>query len=124
MNYYNYISGGMTPQHLLAALSFAAMGWFVYKSVTAAFRKVSSHRTPAKWCWSFWIRDNWKEAFQHSIIMFLLVRFTPDALMYYGVSQEWINGKDPMLLAVAIGFLKSFILDKVKKYMIAQKKRG
>lgn len=115
MNYYNYISGGMTPEHLLAALSFAAMGWFVYKSVTAAFRKVSSHRTPAKWCWKFWIRDNWKEAFQHSIIMFVLVRFAAEILAKSGVSAEVIDSKDPMWIYLLVGILKSWLLDYWKK---------
>jgi len=115
MNYYNYISGGMTPSHLLAALSFAACGWFVYKAVTAATRKKSSKRTPVKWDWKFWIRDNWKEAIQHAVIMFALVRFAAEILAKSGVDSEVINSEDPMWIYFVIGVLKSWLLDYWKK---------
>jgi sterol desaturase/sphingolipid hydroxylase (fatty acid hydroxylase superfamily) len=115
MNYYNFMSGGMTPSHLLAALSFAACGWFVYKAVTAATRKKSSKRTPVKWDWKFWIQDNWLEALQHMIITFMLVRFASEILAKSGVSPELIESNDPMWIYFVVGLAKSWLLDYWKK---------
>lgn len=105
----------MTPQHLLAALSFAAMGWFVYKSGTAAFRNVSSKRTPKMWSWKFWGSDNWEEAVKHAIIMFALVRFHAEILAQSGISTEVIESNDPMWIYFAVGVLKAWLLDYWKK---------
>jgi sterol desaturase/sphingolipid hydroxylase (fatty acid hydroxylase superfamily) len=105
----------MTPEHLLAALSFAAMGWFVYKGITAATRKKSSHRTPVRWSWTFWLRDNWKEAILHAVIMFALVRFAAEILAKTGVDSEVINSEDPMWIYLLVGILKSWLLDYWKK---------
>jgi hypothetical protein len=115
MNYYNYLSGGMTPNHLFAALSFAAIGWFVYKSVTAATRNAASKRTPKNWDWKFWVRDNWFEAVQHAVIMFVLVRFASEVLSKSGVSADVVNSEDPMWIYFVIGVLKSWLLDYWKK---------
>jgi hypothetical protein len=115
MNYYNYISGGMTPSHLLAALTFAAFGWITYKVVTGLRRKRASHRTPVKWSWGFWLKDNWKEGFLHAVIMFALVRFAAEILSKSGVSAEWIESNDPMWIYFLAGVLKSWLLDYWKK---------
>lgn len=115
MTYYNYISGGMTQQHLLAALSFAALGWLLYKCITAARRDRGSHRTPVKWSWKFWLKDNWKEALLHALIMFAMVRFASEILNKIGVSPDVIESNDPMWIYFVVGVLKSWILDKVKK---------
>lgn len=115
MTYYNYISGGMTPEHLLAALSFAAIGWFVYKSGSAAFRNVTSKRTPVKWSWKFWHQDNWREAVTHAVIMFSLVRFAAEILAKSGVSPEVIESEDPMWIYFVAGLLKAWVLDYWKK---------
>ncbi len=116
MNYYNYISGGMTPSHLMAALSFAAMGWLSYKVVTGATRVKHSIRTPVKWSWKFWVKDNWKEAVTHAVIMFILVRFASEILAKtIPNSAEYLDSKDPMWIYLVVGVAKSFILDKIKK---------
>jgi hypothetical protein len=115
MKYYNFISGGMTPQHLLAALSFAAMGWILFKAFTGITRVKASTRSPRHWSWSFWIKDNWKQAFTHAILMFILVRFAAEILAKTGVSAEIIESEDPMWIYFVVGVAKSWILDVVKK---------
>ena len=111
MKYYNYITGEMTPAHLLAALTIFAIGWFVYKGVTGITRKRSSQRTPARWSWKFWIKDNWREAFLHMVISFAIVRFAPDILSKSGIGNEWVNSNDPMWIYFLAGVLKSWLLD-------------
>lgn len=122
MKYYTFISGGMTPQHLLAALTFAAIGWIVYKTVTGITRVKSSDRSPRTWSWAFWLKDNLKEGVVHAILMFTLVRFAAEILAKAGVSPEIIESEDPMWIYVVVGFAKSWLLDFVKKR--AEKKKS
>lgn len=115
MKYYTFISGGMTPQHLLAALSFAAMGWLIYKTITGITRVKASTRSPRAWSWSFWIKDNYKQAITHAVLMFILVRFAAEILAKSGVGAEIIESKDPMWIYFVVGVAKSWILDVAKK---------
>lgn len=122
MKYYNFVSGGLTPDHLLAALTFAALGWFVYKTVTASQRKIQRVRkTPEKWSWKFWIKDNWKEAVQHMVLMFVLVRFAADILPRMNPQLgEWMNSEDQMWLPFLVGVLKAYVLDYFKKKSVTK----
>lgn len=115
MKYYNLISGGMTPQHLLAALTFATIGWVAYKTITGITRVKASTRSPRGWSWSFWIKDNWKQGLTHATLMFILVRFAAEILAKSGVSAEIIESQDPMWIYFVVGVAKSWILDVVKK---------
>ena len=112
MNYYNYLSGGMTPAHLFAALTFSAMGWATYKIITAMMRNRGSQRTPPNWSWRFWIRDNWKEAAQHAFLMFVLVRFAAEIMARtIPNSAEVLDSQDPMWVYLVVGILKGYILN-------------
>lgn len=114
-NYYNLLSGGMPIMHFLAALTFASIGWFVYKTITGLRRERGSQRTPAKWSWKFWIADNYKEAFQHFVIMFVLVRFASEILAQSGIKEQIIESNDPMWIYFVVGVVKSWLLDMWKK---------
>lgn len=116
MNYYTLISGGMTPQHLLAALTIALIGWGTYKAFSFVFRDVGSQRTPAKAKLGFWIKDNWKEVLAHTVIMFTLVRFASEIMARtIPNSAQWLESNDPMWIYFIVGVAKSYILEKVKQ---------
>lgn len=116
MKYYDYFSGGMTPAHLFAALSFAFIGWGSYKAISAVKRDRGSQRTPAHFSFKFWIEDNWLEAAKGLLIMFVLVRFASEVLAHsIPNSAEFLDSKDPMWIYTVVGGLKGFILEKWKK---------
>lgn len=116
MKYYNYISGGMTPAHLLAAMSIAFLGWFVYKTISGASRDRTSQRSPGNFSLSFWFKDNWQEAVKHIIIMFALVRFASEVVAQtVPNASQWISSNDPMWIYFAVGILKAHILAVLKK---------
>jgi len=116
MKYYNLISGGMTPQHFLAALTIAAIGWGCFKAISFLARDRASHRKPVKASIRFWLKDNWQEAAAHAVIMFALVRFASEVIarsMPEGI--DWLNSDDPMWIYFGVGFAKSFIIEKMWK---------
>ena len=119
MNYYNSLTGEMPLGVFLASLTFALFGWVIYKSITAQGRDRKSSRSPIKWSWSFWFRDNWHEALIHMVIMFCLVRFAPDAIVYFWPdSKEFFHQSDPMLPALVLGFAKGFVVNKAKMWLV------
>ena len=118
-HFYSAITGEMTTGVFIAALFFASLGWFLYKSWTAKKRDVSSSRTPQNWDWKFWIKDNIHEAFIHGVVMFLLIRFAPDLVIYFAPdSADFFHSADPMLLALVLGFAKGYLINKVKKNFV------
>lgn len=111
MKYYNYISGGMTPGHLAAAMTFAFLGWFVYHMIVAGKRDRASHRTPAKWSWSFWLKDNLPNAVKSFILTFALIRFAADILpRVFPNAGDWLNSNDPMWIYFLAGAAKGYII--------------
>lgn len=116
MKYYDYFSGGMTPAHLMAAMSFAFLGWAGYKIITALQRDRASQRTPAKFSWKFWLEDNIEEAIKGLVIMFILVRFASEILAHtIPNSAEVLDSKDPMWIYAVVGAAKGYILNRLKK---------
>jgi hypothetical protein len=116
MKYYNYLSGGMTPQHLLAALTIAALGWACFKAISFLARDRTSQRTPAKASLGFWLRDNWQEAAAHAVLMFALVRFASEVMAWtIPDSATWLESNDPMWIYFVVGAAKSFVIEKVWK---------
>lgn len=122
MKYYNYISGGMTPDHLAAAMTVAFMGWLVYKFVTGTTRNKGSQRSPGSWDWKFWVKDNLPGLFTHTLILFVLVRFAAEILpRVIPESVGWINSNDPMWIYFIVGVAKAHIIHWAKKRKEGQK---
>lgn len=116
---YSFLTGYMTGEAFFWALMFAALGWFVYKVVTGAKRNKHSARSPKKWSWKFWFWDNLMEAFNHSAILFLLVRFTPDAVSFFWPERvDFFKHADHMLIYAVVGLFISVPLEMYKKSLI------
>ena len=97
MKYYNYLSGGMTPEHLSAAMLMAFFGFVVYKAITGIKRDRVSHRTPAKFDWKFWFKDNAIEAAQSFVIVLAIIRFYSEIVHQFAPELErMIQSQDPM----------------------------
>jgi len=116
-NYYNLISGGMTPDHLFAAMTIALLGFAFFKFITAAKRDIKSHRTPAKFSIQFWIKDNWVEALGGLVMTFVFIRFYSEIIHnFYPELEEIIKSNDPMWPYFVLGFAKTWILNAIKKF--------
>lgn len=116
MSYYDYISGGMTPQHFAAALTISFLAWSFYKTISGLMRDRGSQRTPAKFNLKFWWKDNFREAWQHALIMFVLVRFASEIVARtVPNSASWLDSNDPMWIYFVVGFAKAYILKVLKR---------
>lgn len=116
MKYYNFLTGGIEPIHFLAAMTFGFIGWGCYKIISAIRRDKGSQRTPAKFHWGFWLKDNAKEAAQGAFLFFVFLRFAADLVPRLMPDMaDWFASNDPMWLPFLIGVLKAPLLERLKK---------
>ncbi len=116
MKYIGHITGYLTADVFFAALTFAFLGFAIHKILTGANRDVKSQRTPGKFSFTFWIKDNWIEAATHFLLLYTVVRFAPDTVKLFAPSWlEFFKSADHMLIYVAVGWLVAYPLNKIKK---------
>lgn len=114
MKYNNY-TGFMPTETFIAALIFAALGWTIYKYVTAKGRTKTSKHSPVHWSWRYWLEDNLPEAFIHGVLLYTVVRFAPDLIKQFAPeSISFFQSPDHMLLYLGVGFLFSIPLKALK----------
>jgi len=108
---------GLMPLNtFIAALIFAMLGWVLHKLITGTKRDTKSTRSPKKWSWKFWIKDNIHEAFLHFCLLYSAVRFAPDLIKV--VAPQWVeffHDADNMLIYLVVGWLASYPINKLKK---------
>lgn len=118
----NTIINGMEPGLFFVAMFFCLMGFILHKLVSLTMRDRKSQRTPGKYSFSFWLRDNWKEAAIHVILMFLGVLFTPWILEQihgspYTPAQisKLLTNAPAMLIYTAVGWVVAAPMEALKK---------
>jgi len=69
------IFGGYSGVQLLAFLFFFVIGYIAYGLIETSGRDRYSPKTPEKWSWKFWFKDNWRRYLTTIICSFILFRF-------------------------------------------------
>lgn len=72
----NIIFGGdYSKVELLGYLWFFVIGYIIYGLTETTGRNIKSKRTPKKWSWSFWFKDNWRRYLTTILCTYILFRF-------------------------------------------------
>jgi hypothetical protein len=69
------VGGEYTNVMLLAYLWFFVVGYVIYGLTETTGRDVKSKRTPNKWSWKFWFKDNWRRYLTTLLCTYILFRF-------------------------------------------------
>jgi hypothetical protein len=69
------IFGGYTMVDVLSFTWFILIGYAIYALVETTGRDISSKKTPRKWSWMFWLKDNWKRYITTILCTYALFRF-------------------------------------------------
>lgn len=97
--------GEYTHIQLLAYLWFFIIGYAIYSLVETTGRDVYGTKTPVKWSWKFWFKDNWRRYLTTILCTYVLFRF------YNEVSGHEFGYFD----AVSIGLIGDGISATMKK---------
>jgi hypothetical protein len=72
---FEVIFGAYTWVQLFGFTWFLGIGYILYALNETSLRDKSSARTPKKWKWKFWIRDNWRRYLVTFLSTYVLFRF-------------------------------------------------
>ena len=73
--FFEVIFGAYTWIQIFGFTWFLAIGYIIYGLNEASARDVSSTKTPKKWKWKFWIKDNWRRYLVTFLSTYVLFRF-------------------------------------------------
>lgn len=111
----DYFTGGLEATYILAAFFFLFVGILIVKLIRIANKdKGKGARGGREFSWKFWVRDNWPGIMLHVLIAVIFVRFTAQAVHYFGV-EILQQSEDPMWTYVVIGFSMQTIIDFAQK---------
>ena len=69
------IFGNYTMIDLISFAWFMLIGYFINALLETTGRDVESKKTPRKWSWEFWARDNWRRYIFTLLATYILFRF-------------------------------------------------
>lgn len=90
---------------MIGFIWFFFIGYFLYGLSETTGRDRRSRRTPKKWSWKFWYRDNWRRYLTSILATYILFRF------YTEISGHPFGNFD----AVTIGMIGDGIAATLKK---------
>mgnify|MGYP005847703491 CR=1 FL=1 len=71
----NIIFGNYSLVQLLAYAWFFIIGYVIYGLIETTGRDKNSIKTPRKWSWKFWFRDNWRRYLLTILCSYVFFRF-------------------------------------------------
>lgn len=72
----NIVFGDYTSfAQLFGYLWFFMIGYLIFGLIETTGRDVNSIKTPKKWSWKFWIKDNWRRYLLTILCSYVLFRF-------------------------------------------------
>lgn len=78
---------GYEPVQVLGFLIFFVIGYLIYALDETSSRDKRSIRTPRRFSWKFWLRDNWRRYVATFLVTFIFFRFytefTGHSLSYF-----------------------------------------
>ena len=96
---------GVTMIVMFGYMWFFIIGYFIYGLTETSGRDKESRKTPKKWSWRFWFRDNWRRYLTTVLCTYILFRF------YTEISGHPFGNFD----AVTLGLLGDGISATLKK---------
>lgn len=69
------IFGDYTVIDLISYAWFMVIGYVIYALIETTGRDLESKKTPKKWSWKFWIKDNWRRYLVTILSTYALFRF-------------------------------------------------
>ena len=72
---FEIIFGVYTKVQLLGYLWFLLIGYAIYGLNETSSRDKLSVKTPKKWKWIFWLKDNWKRYLVTILTTYVMFRF-------------------------------------------------
>jgi hypothetical protein len=110
----NILLGSLPLTSFIAAMIFALIGFGLQKRLSYNKGK-DSKRTPKEFSWKFWFKDNWDDILLQFAIIFVIVRFAPDLLLYvYPDAVVFFERADTMAIYLVLGFLSTRITKVIK----------
>lgn len=110
--------GSMSPSVFISAMIFCLIGFIIQKRLSYIKGK-DKPRTPLKFSWEFWFKDNLDDILIQLLITFVLVRFAPDIILYFfPQSREFFERADAMVIYLVLGFLSTRIVKIIKDKQI------
>jgi hypothetical protein len=70
--------GGQDVWTFLGYVAWALIGAFIMVQIHANSRDPKSQRTPVKFSWAFWLRDNGRRALFSLVLIMVAIRFSPE----------------------------------------------
>jgi hypothetical protein len=74
----SYLAGSLTLPHFLAGMLFVGLGLLLTLLLDVSRRDGDSPRTPRRWSWRFFWRDNMLRFVLNLLVAVALIRFWPD----------------------------------------------
>lgn len=106
--------GDQAPQTFGVLLFYALFGAALSLLLHTTERDPNSNRTPDKFCWKFFFRDNWKRIVTGIMMIGATLRFTPE-LFGIEISEFWA-----LVIGLSHDRLAQLIKDKTN--LLGQKK--
>lgn len=73
--FFQIIFGDYTMVQLLAYAWFFVIGYIIYGLIETTGRDKLSRKTPRKWSWKFWFKDNWRRYLLTILCSYVFFRF-------------------------------------------------
>jgi hypothetical protein len=73
--FFQIIFGDFTIIQLLAYAWFFIIGYIIYGLIETTGRDKLSPKTPQKWSWKFWFKDNWRRYLLTILCSYIFFRF-------------------------------------------------
>lgn len=73
--FFEIIFGNFTMVQLLAYAWFFIIGYIIYGLIETTGRDKLSRKTPRKWSWKFWFKDNWRRYLLTILCSYVFFRF-------------------------------------------------
>jgi len=102
---FNIVFGEVTLVQLIGYVWFFIVGYIIYGLTETSGRDVKSPKTPKKWSWKFWFKDNWKRYLTTIMCTYVLFVF------YDKVSGHPFENFD----AIQLGLVGDGIAATIKK---------
>jgi len=73
--FFTILFGEYSVAQLMAFVVFFIIGYIIYGLIETTGRDKLSQKTPRKWSWKFWFKDNWRRYLLTILCSYVLFRF-------------------------------------------------
>ena len=114
-DFISLLTGDLTLSHFLAGILFVGLGLLLTLLLDISQRNKDSPRTPRKWSWSFFRRDNMLRFILNLLTAVVLIRFWPD------IAEKEISMFQCFCIGLCFDSLYILIRELRKKWRVENK---